>query len=162
MPVNTHTPMTWTTSAETARFRRAMDEKQRERLGTEIKRRRDYKGWTEARLAHESGVSVETISRLENAKTENPRENTIRSLARVFEITSEELAGPRLSPEEADQVVQTQLDRIEAMLHVLVSQLPGPAKKHERLIAEALQQARERNGAAPQTARTPRQTGTGS
>jgi transcriptional regulator with XRE-family HTH domain len=93
-----------------------MEAQQREHLATEIRRRRTYKGWTEALLATESGVSIETISRLENEKTENPRDHTIRSLAKAFGITSEELAGPRLSPEDMDKAAQTQLDRIEASL----------------------------------------------
>lgn len=64
--------------------------------------------------------------------------------------------------DNADSFIQTQLDRIEAKLDVLVSHLPGPAKRHEQLIAEALQQARERNGATPQTGHKPRQIGAGS
>lgn len=93
-----------------------MEEQQRQHLAGAIRTRRTYKGWTEATLSQESGVSIETISRLENAKTENPRDHTIASLAAAFKITSEELAGPRLSPEELDQATQTQLDRIETKL----------------------------------------------
>lgn len=90
--------MTWTSASETARFRAAMEEQQRERLGAVIKQRRDYKGWTEARLAQESGVSIETISRLENAKTENPRDHTISSLAAAFEMTQRRAGRPPAIP----------------------------------------------------------------
>lgn len=102
--------MTWHSSSETARFRAAMEEQQRRQLAAKLKQRRRYKGWTEAELAQESGVSIETISRLENARTENPRDYTIRCLAKAFGLTSDELAGPRLSPEEMDEAAQTQLE----------------------------------------------------
>lgn len=93
-----------------------MEEQQRARLAEQITARREYKGWTEAKLAQESGVSIETISRLENAKTTNPRDHTIKSLAAAFNTTDDELAGPRLSPEAMDELAQTQLDRLEALL----------------------------------------------
>lgn len=128
--------MTWTSSSETARFRQAMEEQQRQRLAAKITAEREYRGWTEAKLAQESGVSIETISRLENAKTENPRDLTIASLAEAFGKTSDELAGPRLSPEAVDELTQTQLDRIEAgighladLLADLIDEASQPKRK---------------------------------
>ncbi len=133
MHVNSSESMTWTSPTETARFRAAMEEQQRQGLAKKVKDLRIYKGWTEAILARESGVSIETISRLENAKTENPRDHTISSLAAAFAMTSDELAGPRLSPEDMDRVTQTQLDRIEAKLNTLLDADNRSGERREKL-----------------------------
>lgn len=121
----------WTSSAETARFRAAMEEQQRQRLAQRLKDLRKYKGWTEPELAHEAGVSIQTISRLENGQTENPRDNTIQRLANAYKMTREELAGPRTSPEEMDRAYESQLDDIKAKLELLLSRSTAPATQEE-------------------------------
>jgi transcriptional regulator with XRE-family HTH domain len=138
--------MPWTSSAETARFRAAMEQQQRKALAKRLKELRVYKGWSEADLRQQSGVSVETISRLENAKTKEPREHTLLSLAKAFKMTREELAGPRATPEEMDRAYEGELGEIRrqlARLDLLVIRLLDPPDPEalEREIDAALQRA---------------------
>lgn len=125
MEVKDGNPLVWTNSAQTARFHAAVEEQQRLQLAKRLKELRRYKGWTEADLWHASGVSIQTISRLENGHTTDPRENTLLSLAKAFKVSRDDLAGPRLSPEEVDEATQTQLDRIEAAVNEVLSRLRG-------------------------------------
>lgn len=96
-----------------------MEEQQRKRLALNITRLRRAKGWSEADLWQQSGASIQTISRLENARTKEPRESTIQRIAGAFGITSEELAGPRTSPEEMEQAAQKQL--APRLLHLQIA-----------------------------------------
>jgi transcriptional regulator with XRE-family HTH domain len=128
MRVNGGKTMAWTNVAQAARFHAAMEEHARQNLAKRVKELRRYKGWTEADLWQKSGVSIQTISRIENAKTEEPRENTLKSLAKAFGVTHEDLAGPRSSPEEVELAYQSQLDNIEGMLEEVLRLL-----RHESL-----------------------------
>lgn len=49
-----------------------------------IRKMRLQRGWSQAELAHFSGLSVRTIQRIE--KGENPGLETLKSLAAVFDL----------------------------------------------------------------------------
>lgn len=154
MPVNPDKSMAWTTPAQTARFQSAMEEQARQQLAKRLKELRQYKGWTADELAHQSGVSPRTVSRLETAGVENPRETTLVRLADAFQMDREALAGPRLTPEAMDQAARTQLDTIEGMLRILIRRLPDPAAEIERELQEAVRQAAERAASNARDARS--------
>lgn len=136
-----------------------MEQRARDHLAKRLKELREYKGWTADDLAHESGVSIRTVSRLETANIENPRETTLVRLAGALEQTREALAGPRLTPEAMDRAAQTQLDTIEAMLRVLLDQLPKPDEEIDKLLQQALQRAAARDAAKQRASKTPRRRG---
>lgn len=48
------------------------------------------RGWTEAELARRSGVTFETVSRVENAK-HRPHKMTVEKLAQAFEVPPKQL-----------------------------------------------------------------------
>lgn len=50
---------------------------------------RDAAGWNQEELARRSGVSATSITKLENARIEHPRLNTVRKLARAFGVSAE-------------------------------------------------------------------------
>lgn len=57
-----------------------------ETLGARLKRARQYAVLSQEELAAASGVSVVTISRLENDQQEAPRPSTIRKLAKALDV----------------------------------------------------------------------------
>lgn len=60
-------------------------------LAKNIKTLRIEKGWTQEELAEKSGVTYTTIIKLEQGVVDNPTLKTLESLAKVFEITLDEL-----------------------------------------------------------------------
>ena len=54
---------------------------------------RDAKGWTNQKLADESGVPLSTVIRICNGQTDNPNIKTIEDLARALGCTIDELTG---------------------------------------------------------------------
>jgi transcriptional regulator with XRE-family HTH domain len=61
------------------------------RLGELIRQTRQDRNWTQQDLAEESGVSVETIKRYENAKTKYPEPELIRKIFRSLKIDVREI-----------------------------------------------------------------------
>lgn len=60
---------------------------------------RRRKGWTQERLADESGVDQTTISRLETDKNPNPTETTKNALAEALGIAPSKLSFRTPEPE---------------------------------------------------------------
>lgn len=60
-------------------------------LGLRLRRLRALRGWTQERLAEESGISVNGIIKIENGSTTKPRINTITKLANALGIGLDEL-----------------------------------------------------------------------
>lgn len=107
-------PMAWTKRDATAMFQRMVEERHHD-MGRTIERLRAARGWTQADLAHNAGVSIGTISRLENGRHEG-RAGTVRAVATALGVQVQELL-PGAEPVDGDM---SQLDRIEAMLKQLV------------------------------------------
>jgi len=63
-------------------------------MTTGIKKCREAKGWSQYRLAKESGVSQGRISEIEAGKG-SPSLGTLRALAKALGVTLDELAGER-------------------------------------------------------------------
>jgi transcriptional regulator with XRE-family HTH domain len=88
-----------------------------------IKQWRRRKGWTQADLAREAGVHLETVSGIETGNHE-PRPSTLQKLAGAFDVEVEELFDnpkaptPASSPKETTEARRT---RAFDMVHELVS-----------------------------------------
>jgi transcriptional regulator with XRE-family HTH domain len=54
---------------------------------------REGKGWSREKLAVESGVSYNTIVKIEYGGIENPKISTVISLAKALDVKIDELVG---------------------------------------------------------------------
>lgn len=93
-----------------------MEDAQRQHLAHQVKTRRLARDWSAAELGYAAGVSAKTISRLENAHVEHPRNATIRALAKALGAKPADLTGPRPSQDELEQDAQDQLDQMQETL----------------------------------------------
>ncbi|MDD5109421.1 MAG: helix-turn-helix transcriptional regulator [Candidatus Omnitrophica bacterium] len=62
-------------------------------IGEQIKKFRKKKGWSQQKLAEESGLSFNTITRIEQGIGDSPTLNTLVKLADVLGVGLDELAG---------------------------------------------------------------------
>lgn len=104
-----------------------MQTMERESIGRRVKALRDAQGWTQDDLVRKSGLSRQSISRLENEDDYDLRINTLESLARAFNVPLMQLLG---ETEERDPL-------IAAIVHD-VRMLPEDKK---RTIAEVARMA---------------------
>lgn len=88
--------MGWTRRSVAFSVLAAVEAQQRE-IARRVAHLRDAKGWTNEKLAYESGLSVKTISRVVNARHE-PRGDTVRALATVFDVSEADIRGPMPAP----------------------------------------------------------------
>ena len=65
-----------------------------EDIGMRVRARRFYHSMGQADLAKETGLSVETISRIESGKNV-PRFSTIRKLAKVLDVPASYFTEPK-------------------------------------------------------------------
>lgn len=64
-------------------------------IGSRLRAYRRRKGWSQTRLAHESGVTRQAIAEMERGKVTIPREpKNVKALARALDISMEDLARP--------------------------------------------------------------------
>ena len=73
-------------------------------LGANVTHFRKAMRWTKEELAEAVGVSLSNITKLENASTGKPSHDLIADLARLFGVTSDQLARENL--EGLDERVQ--------------------------------------------------------
>jgi transcriptional regulator with XRE-family HTH domain len=97
-----------------------------DKLGENLTRLRDGRGFTQEELAHTSGVSVDTISRLERGVRRSARGGTLASLAKALEVSTARLLGT--TPAEVDT---TGADQLRRAVHAL--DLPDFAEESELL-----------------------------
>lgn len=71
--------------------------RQKKEMGQRVARARDSRGMTNESLARASGLSVKTVSRFINGKHE-PREHTIKSLAKALAVSPQEIRGTPPAP----------------------------------------------------------------
>ncbi|MEU6942716.1 helix-turn-helix transcriptional regulator, partial [Streptomyces rubiginosohelvolus] len=62
-------------------------------IGDRIRALREFRDITQDELARRSGVSVDTIRKLEQGVRESARINTLRGLARALDVQLERLVG---------------------------------------------------------------------
>lgn len=62
-------------------------------IGKQIKELRKHKGWSQQKLAEESGLSFNTITRIEQGIGNSPTLKTLIKLANVLEVSLDELVG---------------------------------------------------------------------
>jgi transcriptional regulator with XRE-family HTH domain len=60
-------------------------------LGKNLKRYREAKGWTQEQLAHEAGLVVATVNRVERGANESPTMTTLKALADALGVKVESL-----------------------------------------------------------------------
>lgn len=61
------------------------------KLAKNINKFRKERGWTQEQLAESSGVTYTTIIKLEQVVVENPTLRTLEKLAKVFEVSIDNL-----------------------------------------------------------------------
>jgi transcriptional regulator with XRE-family HTH domain len=105
-----------------------------DRLGENLARLRESKGLTQEELGHASGVSVDTISRLERGARKAIRGSTLTALAGALSVPAAELLGMR--PAERDA---TGADQLRRAVHAL--DLPDFAEPADVLSLEQLSEA---------------------
>jgi transcriptional regulator with XRE-family HTH domain len=65
-------------------------------IGALIRQLRDERGWTQARLANQAGITITCLSNLERGATHDPNIETIAGLAAAFGLQPSELDPRRL------------------------------------------------------------------
>lgn len=58
-----------------------------------LKKLRKKKGWTQERLARETGISFHTLIKIENGRTKNPKIKTLIKLAKALGVSLDKLVG---------------------------------------------------------------------
>ncbi|MDD4875041.1 MAG: helix-turn-helix transcriptional regulator [Candidatus Pacebacteria bacterium] len=58
-----------------------------------LKRLREQKGWTQEKLAQQSGVSYHTLIKIERGTIQDPRIETVANIARALGLSLDELVN---------------------------------------------------------------------
>ena len=122
------------------------------KIGELVYWHRDDRGWTQEKLAEESGISATTISNIETGSIARVRMNTIRRIARALNMTTDEfLRGemPALTkkaeaPPDSDTGEAGLAQGLTGMPHSRISEFRrGPS---EPAIAAAIEAVLARSG----------------
>lgn len=62
-------------------------------LSKRVKELRKQKGWSQQKLAEKTGLSFNTITKIEQGLAEHPNLKTLLKIADVFEISLDEVVG---------------------------------------------------------------------
>jgi len=60
-----------------------------------LKKLRKKKGWSQERLARESGISYQTLIKTEQDRIKTPRLDTLIKLAKALGVSLDKLVGPQ-------------------------------------------------------------------
>lgn len=136
MDVKTVRSVGWTKRSVAASIVAAMDEHQRQ-IGQRVAELREKRDWGQPELSQHSGVSIKTISRIENGHVEG-RRDTLRAIAAALGISRAELEGSPPAPlglgaELPELATHEDVDRLEAKVDAALVLL-------RRLEAVALQE----------------------
>lgn len=82
------------------------------KLAQNLKRLLNDKGVKSSRLSQESGIDKPTISRMISGKTTNPQFETLRPIAKFFDITIEQLMGDASLPTADSYGIVVPIDRL--------------------------------------------------
>jgi transcriptional regulator with XRE-family HTH domain len=58
-----------------------------------LKKLRKKKGWSQEKLARESGISYQTLIKIEQGRIKNPRLDTLIKLAKALGVSIDKLLG---------------------------------------------------------------------
>lgn len=115
-------------------------------LGQRIWELREERGWSQRRMSKEAGITQVTASKIETGQV-MPRSPTLRKLARVFDMTVDELLGmeggadpfvPSPAPEDAKARVTAILKgRLSGAARTLreIAEIADPHERERYLIA---------------------------
>lgn len=92
--------MGWTRRDIAATFQRMLQERY-EKVGSEVRRLRLSQGLTHETLAFKAGVSVKTISRVENGRLHEHRGGTYRKIAQALGVDVQVLLAPIFTSQPA-------------------------------------------------------------
>lgn len=166
--------MGWTRRSVAASIVAAMEDHQR-RIGQRVVELREAKDWGQPELATASGISIKTISRIENGHVEG-RRHTLRSIAKALDVTRADLegeapaplgldVGPAQMPELPEIATRDDVDKLDAKLDALLTAFgvtigdDDPREAVLRLLGEAARQREQQPGSQPGD--EPPQTGGG-
>lgn len=124
--VNPVPSLGWTERSLGATFLRVLADHRRQQ-GERVAGFREALGWSQETLAQHAGVSVKTISRLENGRHEG-RGETLRHIAEALGVSISDVMGP--PPPALALGEPSQLDRIEAGLVQISEQLEKLSRAH--------------------------------
>lgn len=94
-----------------------------ERLAKRVRYERERKQWSQEELALRAGLNPKTIERIEEQEVENPRGNTIRSLAGALDLEPHELNPPPELEEERLERLEEKIDGIQSDLAAAMAML---------------------------------------
>ena len=72
-------------------------------LGMRVKKSRDKRGWSQLRLAKETGINNSVISRIESGDKKTFDDNIIAKLADKLEVSTDYLFGKTENPDPVDK-----------------------------------------------------------
>jgi transcriptional regulator with XRE-family HTH domain len=133
------------------------------RMGRRIKELRKKAGLTQRELAEAIPGKADgtQVSKWERGKN-RPSDDTLEHIAKALGVDVAALHVSAVEPSTPDLMgalgtpTTGQLDRIEAMLRVLLDQVPKPDEEIDRLLQEALRRAAARDAGKPGSSGTPR------
>src|SRR5437764_12641306 len=88
-------------------------------IGALIRQLRDERGWTQARLANQAGITITCLSNLERGATHDPNIETIAGLAAAFGLQPSELDPRRLGELVAEPAQSVAKRQAITRLHAL-------------------------------------------
>ena len=102
-----------------------------ENLVSDVERKRVALGWTQARLAKESGVAQATISRIEAGEQKNLRLETVIALANVLGIEAQD--NSTHYAKMVDEVMTSDYDDLKSVLAEQIDTAHNLMRKEDRL-----------------------------
>lgn len=123
-----------------------MEDHQRQ-IGQRVVKLREARDWGQPELSKASGISIKTISRIENGHVEG-RRDTLRAIAKALEVSRGELEGTPPAPlglgapEDVPLATQDDIDRLEDKLDRLLSHFGVDVNHHEEENARRLESER--------------------
>jgi transcriptional regulator with XRE-family HTH domain len=133
-------------------------------VGQEVKRQREARGWTQAKLAVEAGMAPSAVNQIENGKR-SPSATSLSKLAGALEVEIADLFPkvPSLQPplpldsdledrmraltERVSALIGESKDALESALEDQASEVPRDIDEAARTFGEAIRERSERPGA---------------
>jgi transcriptional regulator with XRE-family HTH domain len=129
-------------------------------VGQEVKRQREARGWTQAKLAVEAGMAPSAVNQIENGKR-SPSATSLSKLAGALEVEIADLFPkvPSLQPplpldSELEDRMRALTERVSALigeskdaLEYQASEVPRDIDEAARTFGEAIRERSERPGA---------------
>ena len=84
-------------------------------IGEKIIKLREAKGWTQYRLAKESGVGQAALSHIENGKRLSPTHDTLQKICNALDVSMAEFDGHEQNKKEAAKALPQLLEKMKHM-----------------------------------------------